>query len=226
MDAREDTEMAAKEVFKAAEIGDTSVFKSFSDDKLSKFLSLRNDDGRSLLHVAASSTHSEVVEILAEADSTKKVINSKDEEGWAPLHSASSIGHLDTVSTLLNKGADVNLKNDGGRTALHYAASKGWVKIAEMLLAHGANINAKDKRRTKTDELRAKTEDRPAKTGDDISFTWYNFTFSVFSSISFLWSCHKTHYRIIFHCFCISRVRILCFILRMKFIYRFCFFSR
>ena len=32
MDPREDTKMAAKEVFKAAEIGDASVFKSFSDD--------------------------------------------------------------------------------------------------------------------------------------------------------------------------------------------------
>lgn len=139
--------MKEKELFKAAESGDASLFNSLSSNsnRLSNFLSLRNEDGRSLLHVAVSSSHPEVVKILAEADSSVKAVNSTDEEGWAPIHSASSIGNLDILQTLLARGADVNLQNNGGRTPLHYAASKGWVKVAELLLSYGAKVNAKDK---------------------------------------------------------------------------------
>ncbi|KAJ4850980.1 hypothetical protein Tsubulata_047229, partial [Turnera subulata] len=90
-------------LFKAAEAGDASVFKSLPPEHLSKALSLRNDDERSLLHVAASSGHPEVVKILADADQSGSVVNSKDEEGWVPLHSASSIGNVEIVQILLSK---------------------------------------------------------------------------------------------------------------------------
>ncbi|GAB4829074.1 hypothetical protein Ancab_018736 [Ancistrocladus abbreviatus] len=133
------------ELFKAAESGDTSTFCSLSPEQVSKALCLRNEDGRSLIHVAASSCHPQAVKILAEADSSGIMINSKDEEGWAPLHSAASIGNVNIVETLLGKAANVNVKNDGGRTPLHYAASKGWLKIAELLLSHSAEVNAQDK---------------------------------------------------------------------------------
>ncbi|XP_054775822.1 uncharacterized protein LOC129284383 [Prosopis cineraria] len=135
----------ASDLFKAAENGDVSTFQPLSPVNLSDALVLRNEDERSLLHVAASSGHSQMVKILASAEGSAKVINSADEEGWAPIHSAASIGNLEIVETLLDKGADVNLQNNGGRTALHYAASKGWLKIAEILISHGAKINVKDK---------------------------------------------------------------------------------
>ncbi|XP_044492724.1 26S proteasome non-ATPase regulatory subunit 10-like [Mangifera indica] len=111
-----------KDLFKAAETGDSSIFQSLSQQHLSKSLSLKNEDGRSLLHVAVSSSHPEMMKILSNVD----------EEGWAPIHSAASIG------------ADVNVKNDSARSALHYAASKGWLKIAEPLISHSAKINSKD----------------------------------------------------------------------------------
>uniref|UniRef100_A0A7N2R224 Uncharacterized protein n=1 Tax=Quercus lobata TaxID=97700 RepID=A0A7N2R224_QUELO len=133
------------DLFKAAESGDASTFKSLSQNQLSKALSLRNEDGRSLLHVAVSSSHPEVVKVLSAIDESASVINSADEEGWAPLHSAASIGNLEIVEVLLSRGADINMKTDGGRTALHYAASKGWMKIAEILISQGAKINLKDK---------------------------------------------------------------------------------
>ncbi|XP_049405747.1 uncharacterized protein LOC125869221 isoform X1 [Solanum stenotomum] len=134
-----------KDLFKAAESGDSSLFKSLPKEQLFKSLSLRNEDARSLLHVAVSSGHTEVVKILAAADPSVSGINSGDEEGWVPLHSAASSGNVEIVEILLSRGADVNRKNDGGRTALHYAASKGRAKIAELLISHGAKINAKDK---------------------------------------------------------------------------------
>ncbi|KAK6133752.1 hypothetical protein DH2020_032463 [Rehmannia glutinosa] len=170
IDGNPASEIKDKDLFKAAESGDSSVFKSLSEEQLHKASSLRNEDGRSLLHVAVSSSQPEVVEILSAA--SPSVVNSSDEEGWAPLHSAASSGNLNIMEILLNRafdwedqmflplgekkaqddllqklklGADVNLKNDGGRTALHYAASKGWLKIAETLVSHGAKLNVKDK---------------------------------------------------------------------------------
>ncbi|KAG5522437.1 hypothetical protein RHGRI_034574 [Rhododendron griersonianum] len=134
-----------EDLFKAAENGDSSIFEALSHQQLLKSLSLRNEDRRSLLHVAASSSRSAVVKILSAADPSVSGINSPDEEGWVPLHSVASIGNVEIVEILLSRGADVNLKNDGGRTALHYAASKGWLKIAEILLSHDAKIDLKDK---------------------------------------------------------------------------------
>ncbi|KDO83088.1 hypothetical protein CISIN_1g026440mg [Citrus sinensis] len=145
MDMDIDQTIKDKDLFKAAETGDSSTFKSLSKQQLLKSLSLRNDDDRTLLHVAASCGHPEVVEILLSVDESANVVNAVDEEGWAPIHSAASIGNVTIVEMLLSKGADVNLKNDGGRTALHYAASKGWLKIVELLISRGAKINSKDK---------------------------------------------------------------------------------
>ncbi|GFY98412.1 ankyrin repeat family protein [Actinidia rufa] len=144
-EVRDEQGNKVEDLFNAAEKGDSSIFRALSQEQLLKALSLRNDDCRSLLHVAASSGHAEVVKMLSAADPSVSGINSTDEEGWAPLHSASSSGKVEIVDILLSGGADVNLKNDGGRTALHYAASKGWLKIAEILISHGANINLKDK---------------------------------------------------------------------------------
>ena len=50
----------AEDLFKAAEAGDASVFKSLCQKQLAEAVSLRNDDARSVLHVAVSSSNSEV----------------------------------------------------------------------------------------------------------------------------------------------------------------------
>ena len=57
---RPEREPKPEDLFKAAESGDSSAFAALSKDQLSKSLSLRDDDGRSLLHVAASSGQLEV----------------------------------------------------------------------------------------------------------------------------------------------------------------------
>ncbi|KAJ4960573.1 hypothetical protein NE237_020483 [Protea cynaroides] len=140
-----ENQIGDEDLFLAAEKGDSSIFNALSQEQLQRTPSLRNDDGRSLLHVAAASGHAEVVKILSAADASISGINNTDDEGWAPLHSAASCGHADVVEILLSSGADVNLKNNGGRTALHYAASKGWLKIAQILISHRAKLNLKDK---------------------------------------------------------------------------------
>lgn len=49
-----------EDLFRAAESGDTSVFLALSPEQLTKALSLTNEDGRSVLHVAVSSDKLEV----------------------------------------------------------------------------------------------------------------------------------------------------------------------
>jgi 26S proteasome non-ATPase regulatory subunit 10 len=134
-----------EELFEAAGKGDIHVFKELTEPQLHQALSLKNEDERSLLHVAAAAGHAQVVQLLTDGvDLNSSGINSGDEEGWTPLHSAVSTGSGDVVEVLLRSGADVQIANAGGRTALHYAASKGHADIARLLVSHGANINKKD----------------------------------------------------------------------------------
>ena len=54
-------------------------------------------------------------------------------------------GDMETIKSLLNQGADVNVKDNYGRYALHYAA---WLhedpETAKLLLDQGADVNVKD----------------------------------------------------------------------------------
>ena len=54
-----------EDLFNAAEKGESSIFRALSQAQLLKALSLRNDDCRSLIHVAASSGHAEVVTLIS-----------------------------------------------------------------------------------------------------------------------------------------------------------------
>lgn len=61
IDASKDLRLIKDEdLFKAAETGDSSAFAALAPHQLSQSLSLRNEDGRSLLHVAVSSGHADV----------------------------------------------------------------------------------------------------------------------------------------------------------------------
>lgn len=51
---------------------------------------------------------------------------------------AAAFGHVDTVSALIERGADVNAKDLTGWTPLHAAAFKGNMQIVRLLLEKGA----------------------------------------------------------------------------------------
>jgi hypothetical protein len=53
-------------------------------------------------------------------------------------------GDLALVTTLLDKGADVNAKFRYGTTALFKAAERGHTEIVKLLLARGADVSVKD----------------------------------------------------------------------------------
>lgn len=133
------------DIFRSAETGDIALFHSLSPHHLLYINSLRNDDSRSPLHVAAAAGHAQIVRILCGGfDPPQSGVNNGDEEGWTALHSSVSSGHVDVVEILLEAGADVSIANKGRRTALHYAASKGRAGIAAKLIEHGAKVNPVD----------------------------------------------------------------------------------
>ncbi|KAG0594602.1 hypothetical protein M758_UG092100 [Ceratodon purpureus] len=135
----------ADALFEAAWKGEVEVFESLAEEDLRKARLLRNEDERTLVHVAAASGRIEIVRRIVEgASDGKGLVNVCDEEGWTPLHSAASGGRDAVVEVLLALGADVGAGNVGGRTALHYAASKNYVEIARMLIKAGAKVNRKD----------------------------------------------------------------------------------
>ena len=61
------------------------------------------------------------------------------------LHGAAENGHAETVSVLLERGANINAKNKDGQTALHGAAKNGHAETVSVLLDRGADIEAEDK---------------------------------------------------------------------------------
>lgn len=54
-----------EDLFEAAEKGDTSIFEVLSEEELRRSRTLRNEDDRSLLHVASASGYSEVRDLIS-----------------------------------------------------------------------------------------------------------------------------------------------------------------
>ena len=51
---------------------------------------------------------------------------------------------VDTVTLLLDRGADINVKDNDGRTALITAASGGMTDVVRVLLQRGADMDVED----------------------------------------------------------------------------------
>ena len=70
-----------------------------------------------------------------------------DDEGLTVLHHVAARGYeTETITVLLEAGADVAARDDEGRTALHRAAANPVEpEIAKALLNAGANVAARDR---------------------------------------------------------------------------------
>ena len=68
-------------------------------------------------------------------------VNSQDDalRGTALMYAAAK-GAADTVSLLLEAGADIEIRNKHGRNALMEAARGGNEHVVELLLNHGAEV--------------------------------------------------------------------------------------
>nr|CAN63831.1 hypothetical protein VITISV_009129 [Vitis vinifera] len=125
-----------EDLFRAADSGDSSVFRALSPQQLLRALSLRNEDDRSLLHVATSLGHLEVVKMLSEADPSI---------GCTPLHRAASTGNSAMCELLIEEGAEVDAIDKAGQTPLMNAVICQNKEVALLLIRHGADVDVEDK---------------------------------------------------------------------------------
>ncbi|XP_059809511.1 ankyrin repeat domain-containing protein 54-like isoform X3 [Hypanus sabinus] len=68
----------------------------------------------------------------------------KEAHAQKRLREAANANEVETVSQLLEGGADPCVADDKGRTALHFASCNGNSSIVQLLLDHGADPNQKD----------------------------------------------------------------------------------
>lgn len=97
-------------------------------------------DGCMAIHLAAANGKNEVIEILLDVDASN--INDVDNKGNTPLHWASMKDRPDTVSLLIENGADIEAKDVDNWTALHYAAAFASLQTVEALVDNGADKNS------------------------------------------------------------------------------------
>ena len=131
-----------------------------SDERFEKLFDLRsgdvnavNDEGNSLLYVAASKNQLGKISFLLNKGAD---VNFKNERGASPLNVACDRTALDAIQLLIDGGADVNTRTTRGNTPLSCAASgKGctlvktyafnttydFTNVAEILLDNGADVN-------------------------------------------------------------------------------------
>jgi 26S proteasome non-ATPase regulatory subunit 10 len=95
-----------------ARTGDLSFFETLDGAELSRLVKRTDEDGRSLLHSAATSGNLQLVQFLLD-NGCREMVNTQDDEGWSPLHSAVSAGHISIAELLISCG---ELSNAASRT--------------------------------------------------------------------------------------------------------------
>lgn len=81
----------------------------------------KDDDGKSLLHLASEKGRIDCVRYLCEQGLN---IDKQDDSKFTALHYAAVNGHLKCVQYLIDHGADTELKTSMGNTALEIASNE------------------------------------------------------------------------------------------------------
>lgn len=101
-------------------------------------------EGRTLLHIATSSGHSNVFDYLIQkldSDHIVQMINQPDDKGFTPLINATIGENSHIMAKLLELGAQVNARNLDQASAIHFAAGDGSVERMKLLVDSGADIS-------------------------------------------------------------------------------------
>ncbi len=102
-------------------------------------LTYRDQAGRTLLHLAASLGHSEMIRFLVHEGLD---VNVRDRRGNTPLHYAAYYGRVTAIQTLLALGADLHARNTHrGETPLFSAIRGKKVRAVRYLIQRGARVN-------------------------------------------------------------------------------------
>ena len=125
-------------------------------------INAKDSDGTTPLHWAADNRNSKLVQFLV---SNGGDVNARSDGGYSPLHCvvASWVAVLpfgntkegeyesirertvESIKSLISKGANVNAKTDYNETPLMFAAENFSLESSELFVSSGADVNAKDK---------------------------------------------------------------------------------
>ena len=105
------------------------ILEELRDTECSLLRETRFFDSSTLLHVAASFGHDQIVEAILSKQQCQELLMAKNSSGDLPLHVAVNAGHLPVVQQLVNFNVDVACqllkeKNKEGITPLHLALIK------------------------------------------------------------------------------------------------------
>jgi ankyrin repeat protein len=130
----------------AAQNGDTESVWRLVAEKVD--IEVRDDYGRTALHVAAENGQLEIAAMLIESGAdieARTYVALRLYFSWAPLMVAANWGQKSIAELLISAGADMNA-NDAGYTdtsqALLIAAWQGHTGVLELLIVKGADINS------------------------------------------------------------------------------------
>lgn len=108
---------------------------------------LRDNEGTSLLHIAAECSDEFWLVKLLEFGIPVNCLNKRNE---TPLFRAAVGSNVATASYLIQNAADIDTKTGEGETALHKAAQAGSADLVKILLASSAKPNVPNKSESRT----------------------------------------------------------------------------
>eukprot|EP00277_Geminigera_cryophila_P000616 CAMPEP_0179421922 /NCGR_PEP_ID=MMETSP0799-20121207/10102_1 /TAXON_ID=46947 /ORGANISM="Geminigera cryophila, Strain CCMP2564" /LENGTH=893 /DNA_ID=CAMNT_0021195917 /DNA_START=41 /DNA_END=2722 /DNA_ORIENTATION=+ len=97
------------------------------------------------LRDAVQGNHTEVVEVLTRAGGTNGLKDTSEKEFGDKMCKAASRGDLQSLRSLVAKGATVDCCDYDKRSALHLAAAEGHAAVVEFLVENGVAINVQDR---------------------------------------------------------------------------------
>lgn len=137
------TEASVAPIFKAVEDGNFELVLNYIHQGLINSCKDKvNQDGRSLLYIAASKGFKKISQILIQAGAN---IDLENKLGATPLLTAAFLGHKEICQFLIQAKANIDKENNGETTPLDAAICQGHKDICKMLIEARADVNKEDK---------------------------------------------------------------------------------
>ncbi|XP_072034633.1 uncharacterized protein [Amphiura filiformis] len=107
-----------------------------------KYLSDKDNEGNTALHLAVGNRHIDVARALIERGAP--VNCKKSTNGFTPLHQAAIIGEEQLAQMLIDKGAETEIHDNEQMTPLHRSAMYNRVDTILLLIRQGLYLDSKD----------------------------------------------------------------------------------
>ncbi|KAK6492117.1 protein phosphatase 1 regulatory subunit 16A-like [Huso huso] len=109
-------------------------------------LNAQDDNGTSLLHIAAANGYQRTAELLLEHKARVEV---RDNDGWSPLHAASCWGQIQIVELLVANGANLNAKSVLEETPLDVCSDEEVrARLLDLKHKHDAIMKSQDRHKS------------------------------------------------------------------------------